>query len=133
MAVKHVGPPELDVSVVLPVYNEAKNLQHFIPELSRALRELGRVCRRRIFLSIPWVPVTRIKSRAAGDVEGHIFEFSPSDFPSIVSHAGLRIDHAQDIAVMPEPRNPFHRLLLRRHLWRSYFPRLQYYELVPGR
>ncbi len=42
MAVKHVGPPELDVSVVLPVYNEAKNLQHFIPELSQTLRDLGR-------------------------------------------------------------------------------------------
>ena len=42
MAMKHVGPPELDVSVVLPVYNEAENLHYFIPELSRALRELGR-------------------------------------------------------------------------------------------
>lgn len=42
MTAKYVGPPELDVSVVLPVYNEAGNLQHFIPELSRTLRGLGR-------------------------------------------------------------------------------------------
>lgn len=36
------GEPELDISVVLPVYNEAGNLQHFIPELSATLRDLGR-------------------------------------------------------------------------------------------
>jgi glycosyltransferase involved in cell wall biosynthesis len=32
--------PELDVSVVLPIYNEAGNLQVFIPELSSVLREM---------------------------------------------------------------------------------------------
>jgi len=39
---KHIGEPELDISVVLPVYNEAGNLEVFIPELSAMLRELGR-------------------------------------------------------------------------------------------
>jgi glycosyltransferase involved in cell wall biosynthesis len=34
--------PTLDISVVLPVYNEAGNLKHFIPELSDALQDLGR-------------------------------------------------------------------------------------------
>ncbi len=42
MSLKHVGAPELDISIVLPIYNEAGNLQLFIPELSAALKALGR-------------------------------------------------------------------------------------------
>ncbi len=34
--------PNLDISIVLPIYNEAGNLKHFIPELSGVLRDLGR-------------------------------------------------------------------------------------------
>ena len=39
---KPIAQPELDISVVLPVYNEAGNLETFIPELSAALRTLNR-------------------------------------------------------------------------------------------
>jgi glycosyltransferase involved in cell wall biosynthesis len=42
MITKHVGDAELDISVVLPIYNEAGNLELFIPELSAALRDVGR-------------------------------------------------------------------------------------------
>ena len=42
MIEKHTGDPELDISIVLPVYNEAGNLRSFIPELSVALQEIGR-------------------------------------------------------------------------------------------
>jgi len=42
MIEKHTGDPELDISMVLPVYNEAGNLRAFIPELSAALQALGR-------------------------------------------------------------------------------------------
>jgi glycosyltransferase involved in cell wall biosynthesis len=38
----HVGDPEVDISIVLPVYNEAGNLELFIPELSAVLRAIGR-------------------------------------------------------------------------------------------
>ena len=34
--------PERDISIVLPVYNEAGNLEIFIPELSRVLQAMGR-------------------------------------------------------------------------------------------
>ncbi len=34
--------PEVEISVVLPVYNEAGNLRSFIPELSSVLRSLGK-------------------------------------------------------------------------------------------
>ena len=39
---KQIFEPSLDISVVLPVYNEAGNLQIFIPELSGILQSLGR-------------------------------------------------------------------------------------------
>jgi glycosyltransferase involved in cell wall biosynthesis len=42
MTYTHAGEPELELSVVLPVYNEAGNLQRFIPELSTVLGEMGR-------------------------------------------------------------------------------------------
>ncbi|MGC9349650.1 MAG: glycosyltransferase family 2 protein [Anaerolineae bacterium] len=42
MIEKHSEGPELDLSVVLPVYNEAGNLQTFIPELSAVMQSLGR-------------------------------------------------------------------------------------------
>jgi len=39
---KYTDQPELDISVVLPIYNEANNLKLFIPELRKALDDLGR-------------------------------------------------------------------------------------------
>jgi glycosyltransferase involved in cell wall biosynthesis len=42
MTTKHTGDAEVDISVVLPVYNEAGNLELFVPELSAALQDLGR-------------------------------------------------------------------------------------------
>jgi len=42
MTRKHTGEPERDISVVLPVYNEAGNLRRFVPELSGVLRAMGR-------------------------------------------------------------------------------------------
>jgi glycosyltransferase involved in cell wall biosynthesis len=42
MIPKHTGEPELDISMVLPVYNESGNLKWFIPELTGALQALGR-------------------------------------------------------------------------------------------
>lgn len=38
----HTGDAELDLTVVLPIYNEADNLRHFVPELSGVLRDVGR-------------------------------------------------------------------------------------------
>ncbi len=39
---KTIGEPELAISIVLPVYNEAGNLEIFIPELSGVLQAMGR-------------------------------------------------------------------------------------------
>ncbi len=42
MVQKTIGEPELAISIVLPVYNEAGNLEIFIPELSGVLQAMGR-------------------------------------------------------------------------------------------
>ncbi len=39
---RHTAPPTLDISVVLPIYNESGNLAHFLPELHGVLEALGR-------------------------------------------------------------------------------------------
>ena len=39
---KIIDEPELTISIVLPVYNEAGNLEHFIPELSDVLQAMER-------------------------------------------------------------------------------------------
>ncbi|MGC9520788.1 MAG: glycosyltransferase family 2 protein [Anaerolineae bacterium] len=42
MTYLHTGDAELDLTVVLPIYNEAGNLRRFVPELSGVLQDLGR-------------------------------------------------------------------------------------------
>ncbi|MBN1877540.1 MAG: glycosyltransferase family 2 protein [Anaerolineae bacterium] len=41
-SLKYTAQPELDISIVLPVYNEAGNLKIFIPEIVHVLQILGR-------------------------------------------------------------------------------------------
>lgn len=99
----------------------------------RALRELSRVTRNLIFLSIPYVERTRIynsdywhdlKGRGVAeggwneqevrDVDGHKFEFSTKDFKNVITHAQLRyVDNF--------PINYFMPLGLKRRNEGSYF------------
>jgi SAM-dependent methyltransferase len=97
------------------------------------LNELARVCKHRIHLTIPWMPRTRINSRPEGwpDVEGHIFEFSEKDFARVLTHARIRPLYQDRVQVFPEPRNPLAQWWLRRWMYPSFFPKLQYYELEP--
>jgi hypothetical protein len=97
------------------------------------LNELARVCRGTIYLTIPWLPKTRINRRALRwpEVEGHIFEFNENDFAKVLTHARVKLVYQDRIQVFPEPRNPLAQFWL--HLWMypSFFPKLQYYELEP--
>lgn len=109
-----------------------ETLEH-VPNPIGALNELARVCRGRLFITIPWLPATRINVRPAGwpDVESHIFEFSEQDFARVVSHARVRVSHIGHIQVFPEPGNPAARWWFGRWMYPNFFPKLQYYELLP--
>jgi len=109
-----------------------ETLEH-VPNPVSTLNELARGCRDRLFVTIPWLPRTRINARPSGwpDVESHIFEFSEVDFERIVSHAKVRISRKDSIDVFPEPGNPATRWWLEHWMYPNFFPRLQYYELTP--
>lgn len=109
-----------------------ETLEH-VPNPVAALKELARVCRGRMFVTIPWLPSTRINQRPRGwpEVESHIFEFSESDFARVASHAPVRITYQSRIQVFPEPGGPFWRWWLGRWMYPNFFPKLQYYELTP--
>ena len=64
-------------------------LEH-LPNPIRALRELERITRKKIFISIPYVTKTIIYKNTGG----HIFEFLIKDFINILSYIPLRrYDH----------------------------------------
>jgi SAM-dependent methyltransferase len=111
-----------------------ETLEH-VPNPVSLLNELARVCRERLFLTIPWLPRTRINARPAGwpDVESHIFEFSEEDFARILTHARVRVSHRDLIEVFREPDNPVSRWWLGHWMYPNFFPKLQYYELTPVR
>ena len=109
-----------------------ETLEH-VPNPVGALNELARVCRGRLFVTIPWLPATRINARPSGwpDVESHIFEFSEDDFARVISHAAVTVTYQDRIQVFPEPGGPFWRWWLGRWMYPNFFPKLQYYELTP--
>lgn len=97
------------------------------------LNELARVCKQRIYLTIPWLERTRINRRPKGwpDVESHIFEFNEADFSKVLTHARVRLVYQDRVQVFPEPRNPLTQSWLKQFMYPSFFPKLQYYELEP--
>lgn len=109
-----------------------ETLEHVLNPL-RTLNELARVCRQKIYLTIPWLPDTRINARPDGwpETESHIFEFCPKDFNKIVTFSDVQIVHSDFIHVFPEPQNPISQWCLRRWMYPNFFPKLQYYELEP--
>jgi SAM-dependent methyltransferase len=109
-----------------------ETLEH-VPNPVATLNELARVCRDRLFVTIPWLPHTRINARPPGwpEVESHVFEFSESDFLRVMTHARVRVSHQDRIEVFPEPGNPASRWWLGHWMYPNVFPKLQYYELTP--
>jgi len=109
-----------------------ETLEH-VPNPVNAIKELARVCRGRVFVTIPWLERTRINPRPPGwpETESHIFEFSEADFRRVLTHAAVRVEYQSRIEVFPEPSNALWRLWFGHWMYPNFFPRLQYYELVP--
>jgi len=109
-------------------------LEH-VPDLTVAFLDLLRVCRTRVFITIPWVARTAIHGAVATGphVEGHIFEFDGATWARLFTPLPCRVVARERIEVFPEPANPVTRWWLSRWMYSGYFPRLQYYELEPMR
>lgn len=110
-----------------------ETLEH-LPDPIQGLRELARVSRGQVCVSVPWVARTRITGPAPGGHRPdrrHVFEFDRQDFTAVAGVAGFRIAHHEVVRVFPGTRNPALELLFRQTIYRSYFPRLQYFELAP--
>jgi 2-polyprenyl-3-methyl-5-hydroxy-6-metoxy-1,4-benzoquinol methylase len=109
-----------------------ETLEHVLNPIG-TLTELARVCRKKIYLSIPWLAKTRLNARPAGwpDVESHVYEYSPSDFQKIVTWSNVKITFHDFVQVFPQPTNTLLDLFYSRFMYSDYFPKLQYYELEP--
>ena len=109
-----------------------QTLEHCVNPL-RALDELARVCRKKIFLTTPHLPATRVNVKPKGwpAVEGHIVEFSDADLRKAITYTHARIAYHDVIDVFPEPRNPATQFFLKNTMYPWYFPKLHYYELRP--
>lgn len=109
-----------------------ETLEHVLNPIG-TLTELARVCRKKIYLSIPWLSKTRLNARPVGwpDVESHVYEYSDVDFPKIVTWANVRIIYSDFVNVFPQPSDWFFNWYFSRYMYPYYFPKLQYYELEP--
>lgn len=106
-------------------------LEH-LPNPIKALNEWGRVARKRVFLSIPYVDSTRIynidywvnlkktswKEDSVRSVDCHIFEFSTKDFINILSYTNL--DYERNFPILYFRNNSLRQRLLNK-AFGSYF------------
>jgi SAM-dependent methyltransferase len=102
----------------------------------QGLKDLCRVCKRKLFISIPWVKKTTIHednyTKDQPEPEHHIFEFDASDFARIVSHTPFRVTYQNRMEMFPAIYNPLHSLLLSQFYYSGFFPAFQFYELTPA-
>ncbi|MBI2889654.1 MAG: class I SAM-dependent methyltransferase [Nitrospirae bacterium] len=103
------------------------------------LRELARVTRHRLYITVPYVESTRIHEdnytrhlpKPDPEPEHHVFEFCPEDMRKILTHTGLEILQYDKLDIFGPIRRPWHRFFLRAFYDPSFFPAFQFYELAP--
>lgn len=101
------------------------------------LTELSRITKKRLLLSIPWVPKTNIRDRwqwdgnpgGQPDSEFHVFEFDERDFRKILSYADFKVSVYRKLVNYEAKYDPLSNCCIKRYLYFSYFPALQAYVL----
>ena len=99
-----------------------ETLEH-LPNPIATLQEICRICRKSLFISIPYVSQTNIHQFNYDPTrpihEHHIFEFNDDDFRKVVSHTGFEVNGAEAAEVLDCGRN-LKELLLFTH-WRLFY------------
>lgn len=122
------GDNEFDYGLCFETLEHLKNPNN-------ALMELQRICKKKVFLSIPWVKKTRIHESGYGVKNGnpadeqHVFEFDHSDFLKILSYTDFEVIDYKELKVFPPVYNPFKWLIFKFGWFPSHFHMLQFYEL----
>jgi SAM-dependent methyltransferase len=101
------------------------------------LNELGRITKKRLLLSIPWVSKTNIRARWYGmpepgdqpELEFHVFEFDEDDFRKVLSYTDFEIVTYQKLINYEAVYDPLTNWGVRKYLYLSYFPAVQAYVL----
>lgn len=85
-----------------------ETLEH-LPNPISALQEIYRICRKSLFISIPYVSQTNIhyfNYQPTWPIhQHHIFEFNDDDFRKVVSHTGFKVNKAETVEVLDNGRN----------------------------
>lgn len=106
-----------------------ETLEHVRNPLS-FLTELGRIAKRQVLLSIPWVAKTNIRDAMLGyEGEHHIFEFSELDFRKILGYTDFKVSEYRKLINYGPRYGPFTNWCLRKYVYPSYFPAIQVYIL----
>lgn len=98
------------------------------------LRELGRVARERVFLTIPHQRKTKVCGFQPKDREQHrwhFLEFSVADFKKALARAGLNVRHHEIIRGAGPPRSIKQNLFALRNRRHSWFRGFAHFELDP--
>ena len=113
-----------------------ETLEH-VPDPLLFLAELGRITKKTLLLSLPWVTGTNVRAKWHGmadpggrpDSEFHIFEFDERDFRKVISYTNFKISGYQKLINYEARYDPFTNWCLRRHMFLDFFPAIQGYVL----
>jgi len=111
-----------------------ETLEHVL-NLCLVLKELSRVARKKVYVSIPGVQETLVHPRIKGSRLGehHIVEFCERDFHSLLSHLPLRVSFYERIEVSAASRGFLAWITYQqhstKHLFGGHFKFFQFYEM----
>lgn len=114
-----------------------QTLEH-LPNPIQVLRDIAKICKKKLFISIPYVPRTYIHEAfydpGRPRYQHHIFEFCEGDFEKIITHTSFNITYKLVIDVFGNPETRQQKDMIQRfrdsHLLGGCFKKFIFYELT---
>ncbi|KQC04406.1 MAG: hypothetical protein APR53_03410 [Methanoculleus sp. SDB] len=104
-----------------------ETLEH-VPNPIALLNEIGRVCRKSLVLSIPFVSTTTIHRHNYDPIkplhQHHIFEFSPPDFKKILTHTRFTLQKEAEAVVLNDGNTLREKMIF--FFWRMFMEKDMY-------